>query len=120
MTPESLSQMLSDFLAGAHAAIVVEDAVVAFDLADSKYSISGEYNKCLLHLWSSDRNVVRRVLDAEIKGTSSGCKSSGWARIVQPSSISSAIAIGALLQPARRRESLYSARMQRALERHFP
>src|SRR5208282_2113139 len=42
---------------------------IAFDLADSKYSISGEYNKCLLHLWSSERNFVRRVLDAEVKTT---------------------------------------------------
>src|SRR2546421_8603585 len=65
MTPDSLRQKLSDFLAGAHAAIVVEDGAVAFDLAESKYSISGEHNKCLLHLWSSERNVVRRVLDAE-------------------------------------------------------
>ena len=47
--------------------LCVEDGAVAFDLAESKYSISGEYNKCLLHLWSSERNVVRRVLDAEIK-----------------------------------------------------
>jgi hypothetical protein len=68
MTSDSLSQMLSDFLAGARAALVVEDGAVAFDLAESKYSISGEYNKCLLHLWSNERNVVRRVLDAEIKG----------------------------------------------------
>ena len=68
MTSDSLSQMLSDFLAGARAALVVEDGAVAFDLAESKYSISGEYNKCLLHLWSHERNVVRRVLDAEIKG----------------------------------------------------
>src|SRR5258708_12777462 len=69
MTPDSLSQTISEFLSGAHAAVVVEDAAVAFDLAESKYSISGEYNKCLLHLWSSERNVVRRVLDAEIKGS---------------------------------------------------
>jgi hypothetical protein len=68
MTPESLSQMVSDLLAGARGAVVVEDGAVAFDLAESKYSISGEYNKCLLHLWSSERNVVRRVLDAEMKG----------------------------------------------------
>jgi hypothetical protein len=33
----------------------------------AKYSISGERNKCLLHLWSSERNLVRRVLDVEIK-----------------------------------------------------
>jgi hypothetical protein len=70
MTPESLRQTVADFLAGARAAVVVEDGAIVFDLAESKYSISGEYNKCLLQLWSSERNVVRRVLDAEVKGGS--------------------------------------------------
>src|ERR1700681_1402938 len=69
MTPESLSQLLSDFLLGARAAVVVEDGAIAFDLADSKYSISGEHHKCLLHLWSNERNFVRRVLGAEVKAT---------------------------------------------------
>src|SRR5260221_1121965 len=69
MTPDSLSQVLSDFLDGAHAAVVVEDGAIAFDLAEAKYSVSGEYHKCLLHLWSSERNFVRRVLDAEVKAT---------------------------------------------------
>ena len=50
--------------------MVLEDGVVSFDLASARYSISGEYNKCLLHLWSAERNVVRRVLDAEVKGGS--------------------------------------------------
>ena len=68
MTPESLSRMVSDFLNGSRAAVVVEDSTVVFDLAEAKYSISGEYNKCLVHLWSSERNFVRRVLDAEVKG----------------------------------------------------
>src|SRR5262249_17033493 len=27
----------------------------------------GEYNKCLLHLWSPERNIVRRILDFETK-----------------------------------------------------
>ena len=70
MTPESLSQLLSEFLTGAGGAVVLEDGVVSFDLASARYSISGEYNKCLLHLWSAERNVVRRVLDAEVKGGS--------------------------------------------------
>jgi hypothetical protein len=69
MTADSLSQMLSDFLDGAHAVVVVEDGAIGFDLAESKYSVSGEYNKCLLHAWSSERNFVRRVLDAEVEGT---------------------------------------------------
>ncbi len=67
MTPEQLIRTLEDFLAVASDAVIVEDGAVIFDLAQSKYSISGEHNRCLLHLWSAERNVVRRVLDIELK-----------------------------------------------------
>ena len=67
MTPEMLTRTLQDFLSEASGAVVLEDGAVAFDLERAKYSISGEYNKCLLHLWSAERNAVRRVLDAEVK-----------------------------------------------------
>jgi hypothetical protein len=67
MTPETLARTVEDFLAGARDAIVLDDGAAVFDLAQAKYSISGERNKCLLHLWSAERNLVRRVLDVEIK-----------------------------------------------------
>jgi hypothetical protein len=67
MTPEALTRTVEDFLAGARDAVVLDDGAVLFDLAQAKYSIAGERNKCLLHLWSEERNVVRRVLDVEIK-----------------------------------------------------
>jgi hypothetical protein len=67
VTPDALTRTLQDFLSGASGAVVLEDGAVAFDLCESKYSISGDYNKCLLHLWSAERNTVRRVLDAEVK-----------------------------------------------------
>ena len=67
MTPESLVRTVEDFLVCAHDAVIIEDGAVVFDLAQSKYSISGERNKCLLHLWSAERNFVRRVLEAEVK-----------------------------------------------------
>ena len=67
MSPESLVRAVEDFLAQAHDAVVVEDGAVAFDLSQAKYAVSGERNKCLLHLWSSERNVVRRVLEAEVR-----------------------------------------------------
>ena len=67
MTPESLAGTVEDFLAGSRGAVVLENGAVVFDLAQAKYSISGEWNKCLLHLWSAERNVVRRVLDVEVK-----------------------------------------------------
>ena len=67
MNPELLTRTVRDFLSEAAGAIVLEDGAVAFDLTRSKYSISGEQNKCLLHLWSAERNTVRRVLQAEVK-----------------------------------------------------
>jgi hypothetical protein len=67
MTPESLGQLLEDFWDGSRPATVLEDGAVMFDLLESKYSISGECNKCVLHLWSAERNAVRRVVDAEIR-----------------------------------------------------
>src|SRR5213594_346063 len=68
MTPDALVRTVEEFLSQAHDAVVLEDGAVAFNLAQAKYSISGENNKCLLHLWSSERNVVRRVLDVETQG----------------------------------------------------
>jgi hypothetical protein len=67
MTPDSLVRVVEDFLMCAQDAVIVEDGAVVFDLAQSKYSVSGESNKCLLHLWSAERNFVRRVLEAELK-----------------------------------------------------
>src|SRR3989441_6474267 len=67
MTPDALVRTVEEFLSQAHDAVVLEDGAVAFDLAQAKYSISGERNKCLLHLWSAERNVVRRVVDLEIR-----------------------------------------------------
>src|SRR5579871_2581337 len=67
MTPEMLTRTLEGFLGEAAGAVVLEDGAVSFDLGQAKYSISGECNKCLLHLWSAERNTVRRVLDAEVK-----------------------------------------------------
>jgi hypothetical protein len=120
MTPESLSQMISEFLAEANAAVVVEEGIVAFNLVEAKYSISGEYNKCLLHLWSDERNVVRRVLDAEIKGTSLRLQ-------VQRMGQNRPTRLDFYRERDRRTptarltaRAAYSARMQRVLERHFP
>lgn len=68
VTPQNLASTLEGFLSGSNCALVREDGAVLFDLAEAKYSISGERNKCLIHFWSEERNLVRRVLDIETKG----------------------------------------------------
>jgi hypothetical protein len=120
MTPDSLSHMLSDFLHGARAAVVVEDGAIAFDLSESKYSISGEYNKCLLHLWSNERNFVRRVLDAETKSTTLRLQVQRMGQN-RPTRLDFCRDRD-LRSPAARRTSrvAYEPRLRRALERTFP
>jgi hypothetical protein len=67
MTPESLARMLETYLAEARDAVVLEDGQTIFDLDTARYSVSAEHGKCVLHLWSAERNTVRRVLEAEVK-----------------------------------------------------
>ena len=120
MTPDALTRTVQDFLSEAAGAVVLEDGAVAFDLAQSKYSISGDYNKCLLHLWSSERNTVRRVLDAEVK--------SGTLRLfVQRLGQSRPSKLEICRERDRRSPSAkkaarasYEQKLRQALDRHFP
>jgi hypothetical protein len=67
MTPDLLARSLQEFLSASRSALVVEDGQVLFDLESAQYSVSSEKDRCLLHLWSQERNLVRHVLDAELK-----------------------------------------------------
>src|SRR5689334_11455608 len=67
VTAGALSLLVEDFLAAGNPTSVMEDGLTLFDLAQSRYSISDSAGKCLLHLWSEERNIVRRVLAAERK-----------------------------------------------------
>ena len=120
MTPESLTRTVQEFLSEASGAVVLEGGAVMFDLAQAKYSISGEYNKCLLHLWSAERNTVRRVLDAEVK--------SGMLRLAVTSlGQTRPTKLEICRQWDRRSPSAkkaaraaYEHKLRRAMERHFP
>jgi hypothetical protein len=66
ISADSLGRMLESFLAEAPHAVALENGEQLFDFSCARYSVSGE-GKCVLHLWSNERNAVRRVLDAELK-----------------------------------------------------
>jgi hypothetical protein len=68
MEAASLARTLQQYLADTRDAVVIEDGAVCYELVRSHYSVSAEHGKCLLHLWSEERNAVRRVVDAEEKG----------------------------------------------------
>jgi hypothetical protein len=66
-SPEQLAQAIQDFLAESRSAVVLEDGSLVFDFDSTRYSLATDYGKCVLHLWSAERNSVRRVTGAEIK-----------------------------------------------------
>ena len=120
VTPQALTRTVQDFLSQAAGSVVLENGAVAFDLAQSKYSISGEYNRCLLHLWSAERNAVRRVLDAEVKnGTLRlAVQRLGQAR---PSRLEICRERDRRSPTARRAaRAAYEQKLRSTLERHFP
>jgi hypothetical protein len=62
-----IAEMIAAFVAQHGEAAVLEDGKVVFDLragaaGQAKYSLSTEHERCMLHLWSEERNLVRRVV----------------------------------------------------------
>jgi hypothetical protein len=111
---------VQEFLSEASGAVVLEDGAVAFDLGQSKYSISGDYNKCLLHLWSAERNTVRRVLDAEVRN---GILKLAVQRLGQsrPSRLEICRKRDRRSPSAKKvARTRYEQKLRRALDRHFP
>jgi hypothetical protein len=60
-TIEQIATTLEEFLAEHARAVVLEDGKVLFDLRQAKYRLATEHGRCTLHLWSEERNLVRRV-----------------------------------------------------------
>jgi hypothetical protein len=66
-TVEQISVALEAFLVESPRAVVLEEGKVVFDMRDAKYKLATEHGRCTLHLWSEDRNLVRRVTSAAMR-----------------------------------------------------
>jgi hypothetical protein len=56
-----LARSLEDFLADHPHAAILEDGRLLFDLRLASCSVSADHGRCLLHLWSEDKNLVRTI-----------------------------------------------------------
>lgn len=59
--PVALARALEEFFADHPRAAVLEDGRVLFDMRLARCSVTADRGRCLLHLWSDERNVVRTV-----------------------------------------------------------
>ena|SRR5271155_192097 len=58
-----LACALEAFLAEHPRAAMLEDGRVLFEMQTARYALSAEHGRCVLHLWSEDRNLVRTITD---------------------------------------------------------
>jgi len=118
--PQAVAHTLEDFLAGARDAVVIEDDIAVFDLRSMRYSVTDSHGKCLLHLWSPERNIVRRVLDVEQHGEVLRISAQRFGQS-KPSHIEFVLERDRRTPTARKSgRAQYQRRLQAALEREFP
>ncbi len=61
-SPARLAQTITAYLADHPAAALLEDGHVLFNLRMARYSVSESHGRCLLEVWSEERNLVRSVV----------------------------------------------------------
>ena len=61
--PAQLTQRIEEYLVEHPAAAVLEDGRVLFDMRMARYAVSEQHGRCLLQLWSEERNLVRTVVE---------------------------------------------------------
>src|ERR1035438_9527786 len=64
-SPQRLAQSIEEYLTDHPAAALLEDGRVLFDMRTAHYAVTEQHGRCLLQLWSDERNLVRTVVDAQ-------------------------------------------------------
>src|SRR5664280_200575 len=60
-----LAKSIECYLADHPAAALLEDGRVIFDMRTARYAVSESHGRCLLQLWSDERNLVRTVVEVQ-------------------------------------------------------
>lgn len=67
-SPEEIRELLLAYLAEHPRSVLLEGGAVLFDLAEASHRLSSAQGKIVLHLWSDERNQVRRIVRVERRG----------------------------------------------------
>ena len=65
VSPTQLAEVLEEYLADHPAAALLEDGRVLFDMRLARFSVSEQHGRCLLQMWSEERNLIRTVVDLQ-------------------------------------------------------
>lgn len=120
MDAADLGRALERFFADHPRATIAEDDEVVFTLPGARYSICGDQRKALLHLWSTERNFVRRVLEFESRANELTLKVQRFGQ--SRCNLLHVLADGDRCSPGSRaaERASYRQRLKRILEHEFP
>jgi hypothetical protein len=65
-----LAQTIEAYLAKHPEAALLEDGRVLFDMRTARYAVSESHGRCLLQLWSEERNLMRTVVETHQRAQS--------------------------------------------------
>ncbi len=116
----SLVSQIETFLADHPRAAMVEGGEVIFRFDQAQHTLKAEGNRCLLQVWSEERNIVRRVTAAEWR--------KDHLRLMVQRFGQSKSAVAELVPQEERRpasakritRATFQRVLRRSLERHFP
>ena len=61
-SPTQIAETIEAYLTNHPAAALLEDGRVLFDMRTARYSVAESHGRCVLQLWSDERNIVRTVV----------------------------------------------------------
>ena len=62
---DRLAKRIEEYLLEHSAAALLEDGRILFDMRTARYSVTESHGRCLLQLWSEERNLVRSVVEVQ-------------------------------------------------------
>lgn len=65
LSPGKLAESIEEYLSDHPAAAVLEDGRVLFDMRTARYAVTEQHGRCLLQLWSEERNLMRTVVELQ-------------------------------------------------------
>jgi hypothetical protein len=118
--PAALAAMVEAYVAEHPAAAVLEDGRVLFDMRSARYSVAESHGRCVLQLWSEERNLVRSVVGVQHRA---GClrlmtRRMGAAKPIALELVPTSDRRTPTTREAGRRQ--YLRRLERVLLRAFP
>lgn len=119
-TATALAKTIEAYVTEHPAAAILEDGRVLFDLRLARYSVAESHGRCVLQLWSEERNLVRSVVSVQHRA---GCLRLMTRRMGAPKPVSLEIVPTSDRRTPTAREASrrqYIRLLERVLARAFP